>query len=89
MLFATFIQEFADRMVAIARQKRSGSGDFFIFYGTTENAVKIQIYATITAYCLVAVVREEMDLEMDTYDVLRILNAALHHKDAAGGLAQQ
>ena len=47
------------------------------FYGTTENAVKIQIYATITAYCLVAVVREEMKLEMDTYDVLRILNAAL------------
>lgn len=47
------------------------------FYGTTENAVKIQIYAAITAYCLVVVVQEELKLEMDTYDVLRILNTSL------------
>lgn len=47
------------------------------FYGTTENAVKIQIYAAIAAYCLVVIVQEEMKLEMDTYDVLRILNSSL------------
>ena len=47
------------------------------FYGTSENAVKIQIYAAIIAYCLVVVVQEEMKLEMDTYDVLRILNTTL------------
>ena len=47
------------------------------FYGTTENAVKIQIYAAITAYCLVVVIQEELKLEMDTYDVLRILNTSL------------
>ena len=47
------------------------------FYGTTENDVKIQIYAAITAYCLVVVVQEELKLEMDTYDVLRILNTSL------------
>ena len=47
------------------------------FYGTTENAVKIQIYAAITAYCLVMIVQEELKLEMDTYDVLRILNTSL------------
>lgn len=47
------------------------------FYGTTENAVKIQIYAAITAYCLVVIVQEELKLEMDTYDVLRILNTSL------------
>ena len=40
------------------------------FYGTTENAVKIQIYTAIAAYCLVVIVQEEMKLEMDTYDVL-------------------
>ena len=45
------------------------------FYGTTENVVKIQIYAAITAYCLVVIVQQEMKLEMDTYDVLRILNS--------------
>jgi hypothetical protein len=47
------------------------------FYGTTENAVKIQIYAAITAYCLVVIVQEELKLEMDTCDVLRILNTSL------------
>ncbi|MBR6130193.1 MAG: IS4 family transposase, partial [Bacteroidaceae bacterium] len=46
------------------------------FYGTSENAVKIQIYAAITAYCLVAIIKHDMKLEVDTYDVLRILSAA-------------
>ena len=47
------------------------------FYGTYENAVKIQIYAAIIAYCLVAIVQSEMGLNMDTYDVLRIFNVSL------------
>lgn len=47
------------------------------FYGTTENAVKIQIYAAIIAYCLVAIVEKEIALEMTTYDVLRVLSTSL------------
>ena len=47
------------------------------FYGTSENAVKIQIYAAIIAYCLVAIVQSNLKLKMDTYDVLRILNISL------------
>ena len=47
------------------------------FYGTSENAVKIQIYTAIIAYCLVAIVQVDLKLEMDTYDVLRILNVSL------------
>lgn len=47
------------------------------FYGTSENAVQIQIYAVLTAYCLVAIVEHEMQLDMDTYDVLRILSTSL------------
>ena len=47
------------------------------FYGTSENAVKIQIYAAIIAYCLVAIIQSELKLKMDTYDVLRILNVSL------------
>lgn len=47
------------------------------FYGTSENAVQIQIYAALTAYCLVAIVEHEMQLDMDTYDVLRILSTSL------------
>ena len=47
------------------------------FYGTSENAVKIQIYAAIIAYCLVAIIIHDMKIEAETYDVLRILSAAL------------
>ena len=47
------------------------------FYGTSENAVKIQIYAAIIAYCLVAVVQENLEIKLQTYDVLRILSTAL------------
>lgn len=37
------------------------------FYGTSENAVKIQIYAAIIAYCLVAIIKHDMKLEIETY----------------------
>ena len=47
------------------------------FYGTTGNAVKIQLYVAITAYCLVAIVEHDLLLEMDTCDVLRILSTSL------------
>lgn len=47
------------------------------FYGTSENAVKIQIYAAIIAYCLVVIVQEDMKINFQTYDVLRILSTAL------------
>ena len=43
----------------------------------TENAVKIQIYVAIIAYCLVAIAQSNMGLNMDTYDVLRILTVSL------------
>ena len=42
------------------------------FWGTTENAVRIQISAAITAYCLVAIVQHDMRLERSTYEVLQI-----------------
>lgn len=44
------------------------------FYGTSENAVKIQIYTAIITYCLVAIVEHDMKLDMDTYELLRILS---------------
>ncbi|GJG53130.1 hypothetical protein PRLR5064_23520 [Prevotella lacticifex] len=47
------------------------------FYGTTENAVKIQVYAAITTYCLVSIIETEMAEEMTTYEVLRVLSTSL------------
>ena len=50
------------------------------FWGTTENAVRIQIYVAICAYCLVAIVQKEMQLERSTYEVLQILSISLTDK---------
>lgn len=47
------------------------------FYGTSLNAVKIQIYCAIITYCLVAIVEHELQLNMDIYEVLRILTVSL------------
>ena len=50
------------------------------FWGTTENAVRIQISAAIIAYCLVAIVQNDMKLERSTYEVLQILSISLTDK---------
>lgn len=50
------------------------------FWGTTENAVRIQVYAAICTYCLVAVVQHEMKLDRSTYEVLQILSISLTDK---------
>lgn len=47
------------------------------FYGTPENTVKIQLYSAIIAYCLVAIVERKMKLNMEMYDLLRILSVSL------------
>lgn len=50
------------------------------FWGTTENAVRIQIYSAICAYCLVAIIQHEMQLTRTTYEVLQILSISLTDK---------
>ena len=47
------------------------------FWGTTENAVRIQISTAIISYCLVAIVQHDMQLERSTYEVLQILSISL------------
>jgi len=50
------------------------------FWGTTENAVRIQIYAAICTYCLVAIVQKDMKPDRSTYEVLQILSISLTDK---------
>lgn len=50
------------------------------FWGTTENAVRIQISSAIIAYCLVAIVQHELQLKRSTYEVLQILSISLMDK---------
>ena len=50
------------------------------FWGTTENAVRIQIYVAICTYLLVTIVKNNMKLERSTYEVLQILSISLTDK---------
>jgi Domain of unknown function (DUF4372)/Transposase DDE domain len=50
------------------------------FWGVTETTVRIQIYAAISVYCLVAIVEHDLRLERSTFDVLRILSMSLFDK---------
>ena len=50
------------------------------FWGTSENAVRIQIYCAIITYCLVAIVQHDMKLERSIYETLQILGISLTDK---------
>jgi hypothetical protein len=50
------------------------------FWGNTENAVRIQIYAAIATYCLVAVVEHDCQFNRTTFNVLRVLSHSLLDK---------
>ncbi len=50
------------------------------FWGTSLNAVKIQVYSAIIAYCLVALVRNKLNVDRSTYEILQILSISLLDK---------
>ena len=47
------------------------------FYGTTENAVKTQIWVAISVYVLVAIVKKRLNLPQSLYGILQILSVTL------------
>ena len=50
------------------------------FYGTSENAVKTQIWIAVSVYVLVAIVRKRLRLEATFYQILQILSLTLFEK---------
>lgn len=50
------------------------------FYGTTENAVKTQIWIAISIYVLVAIVKKRLKTEASLYTILQILSLTLFEK---------
>ena len=50
------------------------------FYGTSENAVKTQIWIAVSVYVLVAIVRKRLRLETSLYQTLQILSVTLFEK---------
>ena len=50
------------------------------FYGTSENAVKTQIWIAVSVYVLVAIVRKRLKLEAPLYTMLQVISVAVFEK---------
>ena len=50
------------------------------FYGTSENAVKTQIWIAVSVYVLVAIVRKRMQIAESLYTILQVLSLTLFEK---------
>jgi len=50
------------------------------FYGTSENAVKTQIWIAVSVYVLVAIVRKRLNLEAPLYTLLQVFSVAVFEK---------
>ena len=50
------------------------------FWGESENAVRIQIYSAITAYCMMAIVQKKMGIDRPIYEMLQLVSVSLTDK---------
>jgi len=50
------------------------------FYGTSENAVKTQIWIAVSVYVLVAIIKKQLNLDMSLYTILQIFSISLFEK---------
>ncbi len=50
------------------------------FYGTSENAVKTQVWVAISVYVLVAIIKKRQNLDQSLYTILQILSVTLFEK---------
>ena len=51
-----------------------------VFFGTSENAVKTQIWIAVSVYVLVAIIRKRLQMEASLYQILQILSLTLFEK---------
>jgi hypothetical protein len=59
------------------------------FWGTSENAVRIQLYSAIIAYCLVAIVAEDLKTGRSTYEMLQVISISLLDKTPVNELLKK
>lgn len=50
------------------------------FFGTSENAVKTQIWIAVSVYVLIAIVKKRLNLKLDLYTILQILSVSIFEK---------
>jgi len=52
------------------------------FYGTSENAVKTQIWIAVSVYVLVAIIKKRLNLEISLYTILQILSITIFERSS-------
>jgi Domain of unknown function (DUF4372)/Transposase DDE domain len=50
------------------------------FYGTSENAVKVQIWTAVSVYVLVAIIKKRLDLDVSLYTLLQVFSVTVFEK---------
>jgi hypothetical protein len=50
------------------------------FYGTSENAVKTQIWIAVSVYVLVAIIKKRLRLEASLYTLMQVLSVTIFEK---------
>ena len=50
------------------------------FYGTSENAVKVQIWTAVSVYVLIAIIKKRLHLEASLYTLLQVFSVTLFEK---------
>ncbi len=50
------------------------------FYGTSENAVKTQVWIAVSVYVLVAIIKKQLNIQQSLYTILQILSVTIFEK---------
>ena len=50
------------------------------FYGTSQNAVKTQIWIAITIYVLIAIIKKELSLSVSIYQILQVVSVTVFER---------
>jgi len=56
------------------------------FYGTSENAVKTQIWIAVSVYVLVAIMKKRLNISASLYEMLQILSLTMFEKTSLNTL---
>lgn len=59
---------------AVLLVDKTASSRAFLFWETSENAVRLQIYVSVITYCLVVIIEHDCQLGRTTFNVLRVLS---------------
>jgi len=59
------------------------------FFGTSENAVKTQVWIAVSVYVLVAILKKRLQIEQSLYTILQVLSVSQFEKEPLYDLLSQ